>query len=114
MIVGVPKEIRDKESRIALTPEGAKQLASVGHEVLVERSGGLGSGFGDEEYAQSGASVVSAEEAWGAEMVMKVKEPMESEYRFLKEDQILLLTCTWQARGLYRDFQANFAFQPSL
>jgi alanine dehydrogenase len=89
MIIGVPKEIKDKENRIALTPEGAKQLVSAGHEVLVEKGGGVGSGFSDEEYAQSGASIVSAEEAWGAEMVMKVKEPMESEYEFLKEDQIL-------------------------
>ena len=89
MILGVPKEIRDKENRIALTPEGAKQLVSVGHKVLVEKSGGAGSGFSDEEYAQSGASIVSTEEAWGSEMVMKVKEPMESEYKFLKEDQIL-------------------------
>jgi alanine dehydrogenase len=89
MIVGVPKEIKDKENRIALTPEGARQLVSAGHEVLVEKRGGIGSGFGDEEYAQSGASIVSVDEAWSAEMVMKVKEPMESEYEFLKEDQIL-------------------------
>lgn len=89
MIIGAPKEIRDKENRIALTPEGAKQLVSAGHQVLVERSGGVGSGLSDEEYAQSGASIVSTEEAWGSEMVMKVKEPLESEYKFLKENQIL-------------------------
>lgn len=88
MNIGVPKEIKDKENRIALTPSGAKQLAEAGHSVFVEKNGGIGSGFSDEEYVQAGATMVSVEQAWDKDMVMKVKEPMESEYEYLK-DQIV-------------------------
>ena len=89
MIIGVPKEVKDKENRVALTPEGARQLASFGHKVLIEKNAGLGSGFSDEEYSKSGAAIVDTAKAWGAELVLKVKEPMESEYKFLRESQIL-------------------------
>lgn len=89
MIVGVPKEIKDKENRVALTPEGAKQLASNGHKVLVEKNAGAGSGFSDEEYVKNGAQVVDTAKAWDCDIVIKVKEPLENEYKFLKENQIL-------------------------
>ncbi|MBI2653207.1 alanine dehydrogenase [Candidatus Woesearchaeota archaeon] len=89
MIIGVPKEIKDKENRVALTPEGAKQLVSHKHEVLVEKNAGIGSGFSDGEYADAGAKIVSTVESWNVELVLKVKEPLESEYYFLKENQIL-------------------------
>ena len=89
MIIGVVKEIKDKENRVAMTPDGVKQAVSNGHEVLVEKCAGIGSGFTDEEYSNNGANIVSTSEAWNAEIVMKVKEPMESEYKFLKENQIL-------------------------
>ena len=89
MIIGVLKETKDKENRVALTPIGAKQLASSGHKVLVEKNAGLGSGFSDEEYAKNGAAIVDAAKAWSAELVVKVKEPLESEYQFLRENQIL-------------------------
>ncbi|MBI2651975.1 alanine dehydrogenase, partial [Candidatus Woesearchaeota archaeon] len=89
MIIGIPKEIKDKENRVALTPEGAKKLTSNGHDVLVERNAGLGSGFNDEEYSKNGAAIVDTETAWSGDAVLKVKEPLENEYKFLKENQIL-------------------------
>jgi alanine dehydrogenase len=83
MQIGVLKEIKDREDRVALTPTGAAELAAAGHAVLVECGAGLGSGFGDEEYAAAGAHLVDAATAWGANLIVKVKEPLESEYRFL-------------------------------
>ena len=85
MKIGVAKEIKDKENRIALTPEGAKKLIEAGNEVIVENNAGLNSGFENSEYENVGAKIVSTEEAWDAEMVIKVKEPIELEYKFLKE-----------------------------
>ena len=91
MIIGVPKEIKDKENRVALTPGGAHLLVQSGHRVLVERGAGAGSGFTDDEYAQSGAEIVAThEEAWNrAEMVLKVKEPLQSEFPLLRKDLLL-------------------------
>src|SRR3989344_8644946 len=89
MIIGVPKEVKDKENRVALTPDGAKQLASSGHKVLVEKNAGVGSGFSDEEYVKNGAKIVDTAKAWDCDIVIKVKEPLENEYKFLKENQIL-------------------------
>ena len=73
MIISVPKEIKDKENRVALTPDGTKQLVSKGHKVLVEKSAGAGSGFSDEEYARSGAQIVDASKSWSGDVVIKVK-----------------------------------------
>src|SRR3989338_4240852 len=84
MKIGVVKEIKDKENRVALTPEGAKKLVDAGHTVLVENNAGLNSGFANEEYKNSGAQIVDAQTAWSADLVVKVKEPMEQEYKFLK------------------------------
>ena len=84
MKIGVPKEIKDKENRVALTPEGAKILTSMGNEVLIEKDAGLGSGFSNEEYSNSGAKITEAKEAWNSDIVVKVKEPLENEYPFLK------------------------------
>ncbi|MEK6942579.1 MAG: alanine dehydrogenase [Nanoarchaeota archaeon] len=89
MRIGVPKEIKDRENRVALTPDGAKQLFDNGHKVFVERNAGLGSGFKDEEYVKSGAKIVDTSEAWGCDTVVKVKEPLEAEYKFMKEGQII-------------------------
>ncbi len=91
MIIGVPKEIQDNEYRVALPPGGVLELSKRRHRVLVEAGAGLGSAFTDEEYAAAGAEIVStAEEVWSrAEMIVKVKEPLASEYRFLREDLIL-------------------------
>ncbi|MER3451552.1 MAG: alanine dehydrogenase, partial [Thermus sp.] len=89
MIIGVPKEIKTWENRVALTPGGVESLVRRGHKVLVERSAGTGSGLLDAEYVRAGAELVSREEAWGAELVVKVKEPIQEEYRFLRHDLIL-------------------------
>ena len=91
MIVGVPKEVKDHEFRVSATPGAVQTLIDAGHRVLVQRQAGGGSGFEDDEYSVNGAELVSsAEEIWQrAEMVMKVKEPLPSEYPFLREDLLL-------------------------
>lgn len=91
MIIGVPKEIKNNENRIALTPAGAAELVKRGHEVYVQAGGGLGSGFPDEDYVDAGAKMLpSIEDIYGiAEMIIKVKEPIEPEYKLIKEGQIL-------------------------
>ena len=90
MIVGLPKEVKDNESRVGLTPAGVKALSSNGHTVLVQKSAGEGSGITDNEYVGAGGQIVdTAEEAWSADMVVKVKEPIPSEYKFLRENLLL-------------------------
>lgn len=91
MIIGVPKEIKTRETRVAVTPEGVRGLVSKGHRVVVEKEAGLLSGFADGEYAAAGASIeASAEKVWkGANLVVKVKEPLENEYRFFRPDVTL-------------------------
>lgn len=88
MKIGVVKEIKDRESRVALTPQGAALLVQRGHTVLVQGSAGMGSGFDDAAYSQGGARIVSAADAWDGDLVIKVKEPLESEYQYLR-DQIV-------------------------
>jgi alanine dehydrogenase len=90
MRIGVAKEIKPDEYRVALTPAGALELIDRGHEVAVERGAGVGSSFGDEAYARVGAELTSVDEVWErSEMVLKVKEPIASEYARLREGQIL-------------------------
>lgn len=90
MILGVPREIKDREHRVALTPAGVHALVPLGHRVLVETGAGEGSGFHDDEYRQVGAEVLPAAEVWaGAEMIVKVKEPLPAEYHYLRSDLIL-------------------------
>lgn len=91
MIVGVPKEIKTNENRVALTPGGAEALVNNGHTVLIERSAGEGSGFGDEQYEAFGAKIVpAAADVWAkAEMLMKVKEPIAREYPHMRKDQTI-------------------------
>jgi alanine dehydrogenase len=91
MIIGIPKEIKDNEYRVAMPPGGVKTLSLRGHQVLVQAGAGAGSGFMDEEYIEAGAKIVAtAADAWGgAQMVMKVKEPRPEEYEFLREDLLL-------------------------
>ncbi len=90
MKIGVPKEIKNNENRVALTPAGVYSLVESGHEVVVETAAGTGSFFTDEDYVEAGGKIVAtAKEAWDAEMVMKVKEPLSSEYGFFKEGLIL-------------------------
>ncbi|HFK1682265.1 TPA: alanine dehydrogenase [Bacillus tropicus] len=90
MRIGIPTEIKNNENRVAMTPAGAVHLVQNGHEVFVQKGAGLGSGFTDEEYVQAGAKLVeTAEEAWNQDMVMKVKEPVASEYGYFHEGLIL-------------------------
>ena len=90
MLVGVPREIKTNEYRVAMTPAGVQQLIEQGHQVLVETMAGDGSRFTDEQYARVGAKIVpTAADAWAAEMVVKVKEPIAVEYPFLRSDLVL-------------------------
>jgi alanine dehydrogenase len=91
MIIGVPKEIKNNENRVALTPAGATEFRKHGHTVYVQTEAGKGSGFSDEAYAEAGAVILpTIEEVYAiAEMIIKVKEPIESEYPLIKEDQLL-------------------------
>lgn len=91
MIIGVPKEVKDRENRVAATPAVVHEYMSQGHEVLVQRSAGMGSGYTDDEYVAEGAELIDdADGVWGrAEMILKVKEPVEQEYDLLREGQIL-------------------------
>ena len=91
MKIGVPKEIKNNENRVAVTPAGVKELAKRGHEVYVQSTAGLGSGFSDDEYVKAGANILpTIENTYDiAEMIVKVKEPIEEEYKLIKEDQLL-------------------------
>src|SRR5206468_3192815 len=91
MIIGVPKEIKEQEQRVALLPSATNQLTRLGHSVLVERNAGIGSGYPDQEYAKAGAETVEqAKEVFArADMIVKVKEPLEAEFPLLRRGQIL-------------------------
>ncbi len=90
MRIGVPKEIKNNENRVAMTPSGVVHLTKAGHEIFIEKGAGSGSGFADSEYAEAGATLVEgAAKAWSMEMVIKVKEPVPSEYPYFREGLIL-------------------------
>lgn len=91
MIVGLPKEIKDNEYRVGLTPAGVRALTDSAHQVIVEHSAGEGSGFQDALYQKAGAEIIpSADDIWAqAEMIVKVKEPIEPEYKRMREGQLL-------------------------
>lgn len=91
MIIGVPKEIKTHENRVALVPGGVIQMVKDGHTVQIEKGAGLGSGFSDQEYIDAGANILAtAKEVWeSSEMIMKVKEPISSEYGFLREGLVV-------------------------
>ncbi len=90
MQIGIPKEIKNNENRVAITPSGVIQLVKANHQVFIEKSAGIGSGFSDKEYADAGAIIVSiAAEAWEKEMVIKVKEPIQPEYQYFREGLLL-------------------------
>jgi alanine dehydrogenase len=88
MRIGVIKEMKDRENRVALTPAGARRLAQAGHTVVVQQGAGLGSGFADMDYLDTGAKIVAVEHAWDTDLVLKVKEPLAAEYPYLRQ-QIL-------------------------
>src|SRR6187401_2412915 len=91
MIIGVPKEIKEQEQRVALLPSGTNELTKYGHSVLVETNAGLGSGYSDQDYVKAGAQIVDqAKEVFArADMIVKVKEPLKAEFPLLRSGQIL-------------------------
>ena len=91
MLIGVPKEIKNNENRVAMTPAGVHELTNRGHQVIIEAGAGIGSGFADSEYVSAGAQLIgSAQEVWSkAEMIVKVKEPIAKEYPLMRKGQIL-------------------------
>src|SRR4051794_21500596 len=101
MIIGIPKEIKNNENRISLTPAGAHVLIAAGHKVVIEHGAGEGSGFTDEDYSKEGVQVLlEAAEVWAAaEMIIKVKEPLPSEYAYFRPDQILFTYLHLAAAG---------------
>ncbi|MBT2730947.1 alanine dehydrogenase [Bacillus sp. ISL-75] len=91
MFIGVPKEIKNNENRVALTPAGVVSFLNAGHTVFMEKDAGIGSGFTNDDYAKAGAEILdSAEQVWTkADMIMKVKEPLSSEYKYFRQGLIL-------------------------
>src|SRR5690625_3939811 len=90
MRIGIPKEILNNENRVAVSPSGVYSLTEAGHEVFVETGAGTGANFTDEQYVEVGAVIVDDPgDAWAQDMVLKVKEPQEAEYQYLREDLIL-------------------------
>lgn len=91
MIIGVPKEIKNNENRVALTPAGTQELIKRGHTVLVQKTAGVGSGFSDDEYSSAGARMIesAASVFEQADMIMKVKEPVEPEYKLIRKNQLV-------------------------
>ncbi|MDO8283069.1 MAG: alanine dehydrogenase [Thermodesulfovibrionia bacterium] len=90
MIIGVPKEIKEEEHRVAVTPSGVSELKNSGHHILIERAAGEGSGFSDIEYENAGAVIIGKSELFNdADLILKVKEPLPSEYNFFRKGQAL-------------------------
>lgn len=89
MRIGIPTEVKNHEDRVAVTPAGVRELTRHGHTVTVQRGAGIGSAITDEEYTAAGAALGTADEAWGADLVLKVKEPIASEYGYLRPDLTL-------------------------
>jgi alanine dehydrogenase len=91
MLIGVPKEIKNRENRVGVVPGGVAQLIAAGHKVIIQKGAGLGAGIPDEKFLAAGAKIVDTkEDVWGqADMVMKVKEPIEPEYKLMRDGQIL-------------------------
>ena len=90
MLIGVPSEIKNQEHRVGLIPSGAHRLTEAGHDVMIQAGAGLGAGIPDEHFVAVGARIVeTADQAWDAEMVIKVKEPVKPEWHRMREGQTL-------------------------
>ncbi len=89
MKIGVVKEIKAGEARVGMTPENVHKLVAEGHQVLVQKDAGVGSGYTDDEYTNAGASIVTQDEVWDVDMLVKVKEPLPAEYRYFKKDLVV-------------------------
>ncbi|MCI0653793.1 MAG: alanine dehydrogenase [Methylococcaceae bacterium] len=88
MKIGIVREIKDREDRVAMTPEGVRELVEHGHQVLVERDAGIGSNFSNAQYTEAGAELAGPESVWNCDLVVKVKEPLPSEYHFLQQQMV--------------------------
>ena len=100
MRIGVPREIKEMENRVGVTPAGVSELVGNGHQVFIETNAGVGSGFSNQEYKEAGASVVDkASEIWSCEMVYKVKEPLADEYNYFRDDLLLFTYLHLAAEG---------------
>ncbi len=118
MIIGVPKEIKADEYRVAITPQGVKTLTSIGHKVLIEKSAGMGSSITDKEYVQAGAKILPSMKAVysASEMVLKVKEPLPAEYSLFRKGLILftylhLAACEELTRKLLKSGVTGIAYE---
>jgi alanine dehydrogenase len=97
MEIGVPKETKDQEFRVGLSPSSVRVLSENRHAIFVETRAGVGAGFTDDDYRQAGAQIVlTPEDAWNRELVVKVKEPRIPEYQFLQKGRCCLPTSIWQ------------------
>jgi len=105
MVIGVPTEVKNNENRVALTPAGTKELVKRGHQVYIETSAGAGSGFSDDEYRGAGARTLdSAGELFGkADMIMKVKEPVQQEYSLIRNNQLVFTYFHFASNEQLRD-----------
>ncbi|AUF83228.1 alanine dehydrogenase [Mesoplasma syrphidae] len=104
MIIGIPKEIKNNENRVGIVPAGVRTLVENGHTVFVQTEAGLGSGITDSEYAEAGAEIVSISKVWDANMIIKVKEPLEEEFKYIKKDQIIFTYLHLAANKKLTDF----------
>lgn len=89
MIVGVLKDLKQGEERVGITPENVKLLKKAGHDIYVEHNAGFGAGFSNQQYVEAGAHMADVEKVWQAELIVRVKEPLESEYKYLREGHII-------------------------
>lgn len=89
MKIGIPKEIKAQEQRIGASPNTVANLVQAGHEVVIEKGAGIGSGYSDETYENMGAKLGFVEDVWNCEMVMKVKEPLPAEYQYFRPGLII-------------------------
>jgi alanine dehydrogenase len=103
VIVGVPAEVKTAEDRVAITPDGVRELIAHGHEVRVERGAGEGSSIGDADFSAAGADITSVDDAWAADLVVKVKEPQAAEFGYLRPGLILF---TYLHLAAYADVAA--------
>ena len=100
MRIGVPREIKEMENRVGVTPAGVSELVRDGHQVFIETNAGVGSGFSNQEYKEAGASMVdNAADTWACEMVYKVKEPLADEYNYFRDDLLLFTYLHLAAEG---------------
>lgn len=100
MRIGVPKEIKNNENRVAITPAGVMNLVNAGHKVYIQTGAGVGSGFTDFDYMNAGGTIVcSPEEVWSKELILKVKEPLPSEYKYFREGLIIFTYFHLAAEG---------------